>query len=82
MVDLQREQSRAMLEASINVVPSCFKSFLRTSLHRVRGAPRGLDHPAARWVLVKWYMDKTLLGQNPLGQNPSRTKPHALICDK
>ena len=43
MVDLQRERSRAMLEASINVVPSCFKSFPRTSLHRVRGAPRGLD---------------------------------------
>ena len=47
MVDLQRERSRAMLEASINVVPSCFKSLPRTSLHRVRGAPRGLDHPAA-----------------------------------
>ena len=47
MVDLQRERSRAMLEASINVVPSCFKSLPRTSLYRVRGAPRGLDHPAA-----------------------------------
>ena len=34
MIDLQRERSRAMLEASINVIPSCFKSFLRTSLHR------------------------------------------------
>ena len=45
MVDLQLERSRAMLEASINVVPSCFKSLPRTSLHRVGGAPRGLDHP-------------------------------------
>ena len=52
MVDLQRERSRAMLEASINVVPSYFKSLPRTSLHRVRGVPRGLDHPAALGLKV------------------------------
>ena len=46
-VDLQRVRSTAMLEASVNVVPSCLRSLLRTSLHRVRGARRGLDHPAA-----------------------------------
>ena len=39
MVDLQRVRSRAMLEASINVVPSCLRS--------LRGAPRGLNHPSA-----------------------------------
>ena len=46
MVDLQRVRSRAMLEANASVVPSCLRSLVRTSLHRVRGAPRGLDHPA------------------------------------
>ena len=52
MVDFQRERSRAMLEASVNVVPSCFRSLPRRSLHRVRGAPCGLDHPAALGLKV------------------------------
>ena len=59
MVDLQRVRSRAMLEASVNVVPSCFRSLPRTSLHRVRGAPRGLDHPAAALGLKVYDLVET-----------------------
>ena len=46
MVDLQRVESRAMLEASANVVPTCLRSLARTSPLLVRSAPRGRDHPS------------------------------------
>ena len=34
------------------VVPSCLMFLARTSPHRVRGAPRGLDHPSALGLKV------------------------------
>ena len=40
MVDLQRERSRAMLEASINVIPSCFNPF-RLSFSELKCARGG-----------------------------------------
>ena len=52
MVDLQRVRSMAMLEASANVVPSCFRYLPKTSPHRALGAPRGLDNPSALGLKV------------------------------
>ena len=51
-VDLPRVRSRPMLEASVNVVRSCFRSFFAEDVtpSRARGSTgsrRGLDHPAA-----------------------------------
>ena len=68
MVDLQRERSRAMLEASINVVPSCFRSLPRTSLHRMRGAPRGLDHPLPSGLKCRWRVQDDLVETGVDGQ--------------
>ena len=46
-VDLPRVRSRAMLEASVNVVRGCFRSFFAEDVtpSRARGST-GLDHPA------------------------------------
>ena len=57
MVDPQRVRSMAMLEASVSVVPSCLRSL--QSPHRVRGAPRGLDHPSALGLklVIVWHLN-------------------------
>ena len=52
MVDLQRVRSMAMLEASVSVVPRCYRSLPRTSPHRMQGALRGLDYLSALGLKV------------------------------
>ena len=62
MLDIQRVRSRVMLEASIDVVPNCLRSLARTSPHRERWAPRGLDRVELYNLFI--YLFATLTGNN------------------